>query len=301
MPEEQVQTVTPTEPVQTATPVETEKTLIEQVGDLLRPEENSQQVVEKEEVQPQEPEIKEGEPQEPTQVEVPKEPNVIDDSFIERYPKLKMYRGKPIESIAVGYEKLVETLNKQSQEIQKLKQKTTTIPKLDEAPDAVENPEAFKKFMKEFEDGVREDERSKLSSQPETPDLRVEIAKYLPKDTDTDAVIDGWVKFNASRIFNEFGERRPEVTEFYNRNPEVLFNEIAGFYNLQSQAQKNELQIKTEGKKLAYENVKGAIRNANQNKENIPNATVNATSRTTVYTPEEELLGKMLTKLSPAG
>lgn len=294
MPDEQVQTVTPTEPTQAVTPVETEKTLIEQVGQLLRPEDNSQQVVEKEEVQPQEPEIKEGEPQEP---EVPKEPEIIDDSVIEQYPVLKMYRGKPIKEVLKAYDSIVRKFTSTSQELAKLKQKQTTIPKPEEVPDAVEKPEDFKKWIEEYTEQVREDERTKILNQPEPPDLQVEISKHLPKEANVQEVIDNWVKFNSARIFNEFGERRKETTDFYNQNPDVLVNDIVSFYNLLSHAQKNELQVKTEGKKLAYENVKGAIRNANQNKENAPGANFNPIARTTSYTPEEELLGKILTKL----
>lgn len=286
MPEvEQVQTENQPE-------AESEQTLVEQVGQLLRPEEVKEEP--KEVVQPQEPEVIEGEPEVPQE---PKEPDVIDDSVIEQYPVLKMYRGKPIKEVLKAYDSIVRKFTSTSQELAKLKQKQTTIPKPEEVPDAVENPEDFKKWIKEYTEQVREDERTRVLNQPEPPNLEVEIAKYLPKDADVQKVVDGWVRHNSEMIFNEFGDRRPEVTAFYNQNPEILISQIVKFYNLSSQAQKNELQVKTEGKKLAYENVKGAIRNANANKENIPNSTVNAIKRTDSFTPEEELLGKILTKL----
>ena len=299
---EPTETVTPTETEQPVIQNETEKSAIEQLGELLHPEEKSEQVVEepkKEEVQPPEP--VEGEQKEPQEVvqDEPK-PEFIDDSIIEQYPTLKMYRGKPIKDALKAYDSLARKFTSSQQELVKLKQKqiSDSKRKASDFPDPVEKPEEFEKSLSEYEKQIREDERNRLANQPEQPDIVGEVAKLLPKDTDVNKVIDGWVKFNSARIFNEFGERRPDTTNFYKQNPDVLFNEIAEFYNLSNRAEKNEMQIISEGKDLAYKNVKNAFKEGNKNKENAPNAEVNAISRSEEkLTEEDELLMKMYEKL----
>lgn len=281
-----------TETVETVT--QNEPGVIEQIGQILRPEEKTDDVVT--ETQAPESQVQE-QPQVNSQ-------ELIDDSFLEKYPSLKYYRGKPIESIAGGYEKLVKTLNNQSQEINKLKQQITSNSKkkASDFSDSVEHPQKFEQELADFETQIREDERNRIASQPQQPNLVNEIKESLPEGVDVQKVIDGWVGFNSAMIFNEYGERRPEVTQFYNQNPEILVRQITDYYTLASRAEKNEMQIKTEGKNLAYNNVKDSLRKANQNRENIPNAIVNAIPRNQENLSEtDELLVKIRSKLPHNG
>lgn len=258
-----------------------EEQSLDSVGKLLREEPTETQ------------ETKEVQETEETQEEVkPVSEPVVDDTLIKEYPVLKMYRGKPLKDLAKAYQSIVSRFTKTNQLLEELKRKTEndSLPDISTMPDPIEKPEEAKKWLKDRDEAIR---KQVPQQQQQAPNVVSEIQRKLPENADIQKVVDGWTTFNSERIFNELGEMRPEVQAFYSENPHVLVNEVVSYYNLLSKAEKNEVDIQVEAKKKAAKDMTNAFKQAQKNKDNMPNAQANAVQRTTELTPEEELLARI--------
>lgn len=266
--------------------VEETSNVIEQVGQLLRQDAEDNQNVETNETQEAIQEVQQEE-SEAKSVEV----GIIDDTMIQEYPALKMYKGKPIKDLGKAYQNIVKAYTESQKQLKQLEQEKAkqSLPKPTEVPDPVEKPEEFNKWLADYTDKIKQS----VQPQPQPRDIVSEVATVLPKDADVTKVVNEWTNFNAERIFNEFGEIRPEVQAFYDRNPHILIGEIKSFYDLSSKAMKNTMTIQTEAKNQAYKTVTNSIKKANQNKEDVTQAQFNQISRTEQLTAEDALLANI--------
>src|SRR5574343_568869 len=261
-----------------------EAPVIEQIGELLKGNQST-------EPEPIQEEVKE-------QQEEPKEAVaefIIDDAMIQQYPTLKMYRGKKvIEDLPKAYHNIVLAYAEDHKKLKQIEkeQAKQRLPEPSQIPDSIEKPEEFKKWLAEYTERVR------AESAPPPPEIDwVARAKaVLPKEADFEKVRDNFMNFNAERFFNELGELRPEVASFYEKNPNILINEMKSHYQLASQAEKNAMTIQTEAKNTAYNTIKTSLKKANENKEDLQQAQFNQVSRSNVSTPEDDLLALIYKK-----
>jgi hypothetical protein len=264
-----------------------EAPVIEQIGELLKGNQSTEPEPIQEEVTEQQ--------EEPKEVKEVQPEFIIDDAMIQQYPTLKMYRGKKvIEDLPKAYHNIVLAYaedHKRLKQIEK-EQAKQKLPEPSQIPDPVEKPDEFKKWLADYTDRVR------LESAPPPPEIDwVARAKaVLPKEADFEKVRDNFMNFNAERFFNEMGELRPEVASFYEKNPNILINEMKSHYQLASQAEKNAMTIQSEAKNTAYNTIKTSLKKANENKEDLPQAQFNQVSRTSVSTPEDDLLALIYQK-----
>lgn len=267
----------------------TDEEVLGQVGQLL----NDQEEV-KEESQEQKEEVKEEEQPKEVQEE-PKTDSVkiIDEAMIQEFPALKMYMGKPInEALPKAYQNIVKAYYEDHKKlIQYEKEKANKIPEPSEVPDPIEKGEDFKKWLADYTEQIKQSVRAEAP--PQQIDWIKEVEKVIPQGMDAQKVIQSWTNFNAPRIFNEYGDYRPEVQRFYDEHPEILLNEIGSFANLSTKAEKNEMAIKEESNKKAYNTVKTSLKNAKENKENLTNSQFNATQRTEEVSEEEQILANI--------
>jgi len=274
-----------------------EAPVIEQIGELLKGNPNSEVEPIQEEVPAQDEEPKEDLKEKPTEVqnEEPKQSKpdelIIDDALIERYPTLKMYRGKKIlEDLPKAYHNIVLAYAEDHKKLKQIEkeQAKQKLPELSAIPDPVAEPDEFKKWLADYTEKVK----SEVTPPPQV-DWVAEARKVLPPEVDFDKVRENFLNFNAERFFNELGELRPEVAGFYEKNPHILINEMKTYYQLASQAEKNAMAIKSEANTKAYNTIKTSLKKANENKEDLPQAQFNQVGRTDRSTPEDELLANI--------
>lgn len=224
------------------------------------------------------------ETQEETKVPEP----IVTDELIEQFPTLKMYRGKPVSQLAPIYDKLVRKLTSEIQKRKELEGKLekTSLDGIGEPPDPIENRAEFDKWLKKRDELVK----SQVKQPEPEVDYLIEVQKRLP-NVDAREVVNDWAKHNSRRLFDETGNLRPEVQALYQRDPELMIEEITNFYELSSKANKNEDTIEQESKKQAYLKTKENFKEARKAKKE--SSEVHAVSRTTELTPEDELLQKI--------
>lgn len=250
----------------------------EQLGKLLNPETASEPEPTQEAKLPEESNEAEVEPEQEQAIPV------IDDNIIRDFPQLRMYKGKPVKDLAPAYALLVSKLTQSQQELKKLKQELANS-STSKIPDQVEDPEGFKKWLEEYTEQIK----SSVQVKPQV-DWTQEVSRYLPPEADVNKVVEAFKDFNSVRFYDELGQVRPEVEQFYNQNPEVLLNELSRFYQMMSKAEKNEMSIQQESKKKAYDTVKTSLKKANKEKENLQSAAVNVIPRNVELTDEEKML-----------
>lgn len=241
------------------------------------------------------------EPQEETQEESKVEPEVketksvkiIDEAMIEQFPTLKMYMGKPIDEVLPkAYQNIVKAYYEDHKKLIQLeKEKASKLPEPSEVPDPIEKGEDFKKWLAEYTEQVRKS--AVAESAPPQIDWRAEVQKVLPEGLDAQKVIQEWTKFNAPRIFNEYGEYRPEIQRFYDEHPEILLSEISSFASLSMQAMKNKMAIEQESNQKAYKTVKTSLKKAKETQEDLPQAQFNAVQRNGELTESEAILARI--------
>lgn len=258
-----------------------ETPIVEQVGELLRQDNQNVETKETPEVNP---EVKQEEPQQ--------EVGIIDDAMIQQFPNLKMWRGKSIkDELPKALYNITKKFTETSMELSKLKDEKAkqSLPKPSDVPDPVEKPEEFKQWLADYTEGIRKS----AQPQPQPRDIVSDVTKALPQDADVNKVIDEWSKFNSERLFDETGQLRPELQSFYDKNPHILISEIKSFYQLSSKAQKNTMTIQTEAKNQAYKTVTESIKKSNENKENLSQAQFNQIPRTDQMTQEDVMLANI--------
>ena len=252
----------------------------------------------KEEVQ-EEPK-KEEETQAETQVEAPIEPPVpvIDDTMINEYPALKMYKGKPLKDLGKAYQNIVKAFTENQMRLKQIEKEKAkrSIPEPSEVPDPVEKPQEFKKYLQDFAESIKKQAVEEYVSQPREPqtDWVAEARKVVPEGVDFDAFRNDFMMFNAERFYNELGEVRPEVETFYNANPQILISEMKKHYQLTSNAHKTKDTIAKESKDTAYKTITNSLKKAQENKEDLQGTQFNAVKRTEQNTEEDEILAKIL-------
>jgi hypothetical protein len=268
-----------------------EDSAIEQIGQLLgNPQEASEQSLEKEE-----PAVSE----EPKTEELAKEPveSVIDDTMINEYPALKMYKGKPLKDLGKAYQNIVKAFTENQMRLKQIEKEKAkrSIPEPSEVPDPVEKPQEFKKYLQDFADSMKKQGVEEYISQPREPqvDWVLEARKVVPEGVDFDSFRNDFMMFNAERFYNELGEVRPEVETFYNANPQILISEMKKHYELTSKANKSKTTIEKESKDTAYKTIKTSLKKAQENKEDLSGAQFNATNRTEQVSQEDEILANI--------
>lgn len=264
----------------------TEAEQAEQVKQLLNDEPEGEPEKEPE-GEPEELSDKPGEPE--------REPEVVTDELIEKFPTLKMYRGKPLKDVMGGYDGIVRQYNailNEKKELEK-KLKKDSLSELGEAPDRIEDPEGFNKWLKKRDDLIRQQALESQVKQPQTNYL-TEVQKRLPEGTDVNKVIEGWSKFNSDILYDEFGNLRQEVSYLYSQNPNLLVSEILKYYNLVSKAEQNDTLIQKKVKQETYERTKQSIKDAQRTIKESKD--VKATPRTEALTEEDELLSQIYAK-----
>jgi len=275
---------------------ETAESQVEETADQVSEAEVANQVSQL--LKPDQAEVKEEtqeEVKEPIQEEPKTEPvvKVIDEAMIEQYPALKMYMGKRIdEALPKAYQNIVKAYYEDHEKLIKYeKEKAKRLPEPSEVPDPIEKGEDFKKWLAEYTEQVKQSVRSEV--QPQPIDWRGEVQKLLPEGLDAQKVIKEWTSFNAPRIFNEYGELRPEIQRFYDEHPDILLGEISSFANLSTQAQKNKMAIEQESNKKAYDTVKTSLKKAKETQEDLPKAQFNAVQRTEELSESEQILANI--------
>lgn len=222
------------------------------------------------------------------EIEPEKVEPVVTDEMIDKYPSLKMFRGKKLEDLTPIYDKLVRKYQNEIRLRKELEGKLekTSLNELGEPPDPIENRAEFDKWLKKRDELIR--------SQVKQPEPEVnylaEVQKRLP-NVDVEKVANDWAKYNSRRLFDETGTLRPEIQALYQRDPELMIEEITNFYELSSKASKNEVTIEQEAKKQAYQKTKDNFKEARKTKKE--SSEVHSVSRTTELTPEDELLQKI--------
>ena len=271
-----------------------ETTILENIGSLLGNQEEPQ-------VQ-EEPKKEEAvvETQAETQVETPVEPPVltIDDKMVELYPALKMYKGKPLGDLGKAYQNLVKGYTESQMRLKQIEKEKAkrSIPEPSEVPDPVEKPEEFKKYLQDFAEVMKKQGVEEYTSQPREPqtDWLSEARKVVPEGVDFEVFRNDFMMFNAERFYNELGEVRPEVEQFYNANPQILIGEMKRHYNLTSNAQKSKDTIAKESKDTAYKTITNSLKKAQENKEDLQGTQFNAVNRTQELKEEDEILANIM-------
>lgn len=286
MPEQsQVEQTAESQAEATESQVENTTDVVEQVGQLLTTETQDES---QEEIQDKTQETKEEVA--PVQVEP-----VIDDTMINEYPALKMYKGKPLKDLGKAYQNIVKAFTENQMRLKQIEKERAkrSIPEPTEVPDPVENPDEFKKYMETYAASIKQQAIDEYLSQAKVQtDWVAEARKIVPDGVDFNKFIQEFMMFNAERFYNELGEVRPEVENFYNANPQVLISEMKKYYELTSQANKNKSVIEKEGKDTAYKTITNSLKKAQENKDDQL-AQFNAVERSTQVTPEDEILANI--------
>ena len=262
--------------------------VIEQVSQLLQPETT----------EPKE-QPKEGTPEEPEATPEIKEEakiGIIDDAMIQQFPTLKMYRGKSLLDLPKAYHNITLAYAENQKRLKQIEKEQAKIrlPNPKEIPDNVDKKEDFDKWLVDYTERIRQETLAEVPK-PEINWIS-KVQEVLPKDVDAQKVIDEWDKFNSARLYDKMGNIRPEISAFYNSNPEILLDEIGKFYNLSSQAQKNSMTVEKEANNKAYKTITDSIKKANENKEDLKGAQFNAAKRTEMSTPEDDILALIYQK-----
>jgi hypothetical protein len=257
-------------------------------------------------------------PEEVTEELKPEVP-MIDEALASQYPVLKPNIGKPQSIIPDLYAKLQRELTKQRQKPQPTEIKE---PELGEMPDPVDDPQAFKEWLKQARERDRKEAKDEVLKEMEsrlTPfqeqviqktqeDVKYAISEDLNefveegKSFDSDEAINYWKEQNASNLYLEDGELNTDFTHFYDVNPKKFVQEVTNLYRLKqltSNKQKTAEEIKAdklktdaEAKKKAADLVAKNIRDANnlktKDKELIRFKVPDDRKE---LTPEEKLLG----------
>lgn len=286
MPEQsQVEQTAESQAEATESQVENTTDVVEQVGQLLTKEPQDEP---QEEIQDKTQETKEEVA--PVQVEP-----VIDDTMINEYPALKMYKGKPLKDLGKAYQNIVKAFTENQMRLKQIEKERAkrSIPEPTEVPDPVENPDEFKKYMETYAASIKQQAIDEYLSQAKVQtDWVAEARKIVPEGVDFNKFNQEFMMFNAERFYNELGEVRPEVENFYNANPQVLISEMKKYYELTSQANKNKSVIEKEGKDTAYKTITNSLKKAQENKDDQL-AQFNAVERSTQVTPEDEILANI--------
>ncbi len=286
MPEQsQVEQTAESQAEATESQVENTTDVVEQVGQLLTTETQDES---QEEIQDKTQETKEEVA--PVQVEP-----VIDDTMINEYPALKMYKGKPLKDLGKAYQNIVKAFTENQMRLKQIEKERAkrSIPEPTEVPDPVENPDEFKKYMETYAASIKQQAIDEYLSQAKVQtDWVAEARKIVPDGVDFNKFTQEFMMFNAERFYNELGEVRPEVENFYNANPQVLISEMKKYYELTSQANKNKSVIEKEGKDTAYKTITNSLKKAQENKDDQL-AQFNAVERSTQVTPEDEILANI--------
>jgi hypothetical protein len=286
MPEQsQVEQTAESQAEATESQVENTTDVVEQVGQLLTTETQDES---QEEIQDKTQETKEEVA--PVQVEP-----VIDDTMINEYPALKMYKGKPLKDLGKAYQNIVKAFTENQMRLKQIEKERAkrSIPEPTEVPDPVENPDEFKKYMETYAASIKQQAIDEYLSQAKVQtDWVAEARKIVPDGVDFNKFNQEFMMFNAERFYNELGEVRPEVENFYNANPQVLISEMKKYYELTSQANKNKSVIEKEGKDTAYKTITNSLKKAQENKDDQL-AQFNAVERSTQVTPEDEILANI--------
>lgn len=232
-----------------------------------------------------------------TETQVEAKPVIIDDTIIQQYPTLKMYRGKPLNDILGAYHNLTKAYGEDHKRLKQLEkeQAQKNVGDISKVPDPIEKPEEFKQWLVDERERIRQEALAEVQVQPQVNWVD-NLKEQLPKDVDVNKVIDNWDKFNSKRLYNNLGELRPELKDFYAKNPEILIDEISSFYNLSSQAEKNQMTVQQESRNQAYKTVTNSLKKAQENKENLQKANFNPIQRTNEVTPEDEILSLIYKK-----
>lgn len=213
---------------------------------------------------------------------------VFTDEMIDKYPALKMFRGKTITEIAPAYQKIVSKYQNEIRRNKELEGKLekTSLTELGEPPDPIENRAEFDKWLK------KRDEVVKSQVKPEQPATNpmMEVQARLP-GIDVNKVADEWAKFNSDMLFDETGNLRPEIEMLYKKNPELMVDSIVKHYNLHLKANQNETEIEKKAKEAAYKKTKENFKMAQKTK--TQSSQINSIQRTSDLTPEDEILGKI--------
>lgn len=286
MPEQsQVEQTAESQAEATESQVENTTDVVEQVGQLLTTETQDES---QEEIQDKTQETKEEVA--PVQVEP-----VIDDTMINEYPALKMYKGKPLKDLGKAYQNIVKAFTENQMRLKQIEKERAkrSVPEPTEVPDPVENPDEFKKYMETYAASIKQQAIDEYLSQAKVQtDWVAEARKIVPDGVDFNKFNQEFIMFNAERFYNELGEVRPEVENFYNANPQVLISEMKKYYELTSQANKNKSVIEKEGKDTAYKTITNSLKKARENKDDQL-AQFNAVERSTQVTPEDEILANI--------
>lgn len=286
MPEQsQVEQTAESQAEATESQVENTTDVVEQVGQLLTKEPQDEP---REEIQDKTQATKEEVA--PVQVEP-----VIDDTMINEYPALKMYKGKPLKDLGKAYQNIVKAFTENQMRLKQIEKERAkrSIPEPTEVPDPVENPDEFKKYMETYAASIKQQAIDEYLSQAKVQtDWVAEARKIVPDGVDFNKFNQEFMMFNAERFYNELGEVRPEVENFYNANPQVLISEMKKYYELTSQANKNKSVIEKEGKDTAYKTITNSLKKAQENKDDQL-AQFNAVERSTQVTPEDEILANI--------
>lgn len=286
MPEQsQVEQTAESQAEATESQVENTTDVVEQVGQLLTTETQDES---QEEIQDKTQETKEEVA--PVQVEP-----VIDDTMINEYPALKMYKGKPLKDLGKAYQNIVKAFTENQMRLKQIEKERAkrSIPEPTEVPDPVENPDEFRKYMETYAASIKQQAIDEYLSQAKVQtDWVAEARKIVPDGVDFNKFNQEFIMFNAERFYNELGEVRPEVENFYNANPQVLISEMKKYYELTSQANKNKSVIEKEGKDTAYKTITNSLKKAQENKDDQL-AQFNAVERSTQVTPEDEILANI--------
>ena len=256
-----------------------EEETIKKVSELLN---------EKEE--PTEEKIKEVEKTEESSEEVETLVPIIDEEFVKLHPATKRYFGKPVTELGKQYQSIVTEFNEKSRLIIELKKKlaAATIPKIEDEPDPVDEKEAHAKWTIEREEAIRADERSKTTEQPQQVNYQTEIAKRLPADVDVNKVIESWSNANAMRLYDNYGELRPESRLLYENNPDILTQEVIEYYDLSSKADKTDEEIKKAGHTRVRDDFKKA------RGKSVRKTDVNIVERTKEATETDRMLENII-------
>lgn len=289
--QEESQELETTESQAEAAEGQVEDSAIEQIGQLLNNEQSEEPVVETEETKVE----TQAETQEEAQVETPVP--IIDDTMINEYPALKMYKGKPLKDLGKAYQNIVKAFTENQMRLKQIEKERAkkSIPEPSEVPDPVEKPEEFKKYLQELVDSKKKEAIEEYLSQAKEPqvDWVAEARKIVPEGVDFDAFRNDFMMFNAERFYNELGEVRPEVESFYNANPQILISEMKKHYELTSKANKSKTIIEKESKDTAYKTITNSLKKAKENKEDLQGAQFNAVERSEQVTAEDEILAKI--------
>ncbi|MCZ2268478.1 MAG: hypothetical protein LC124_06450 [Ignavibacteriales bacterium] len=268
--------------------------VIEQIGQLLTPDNQPTETKETSEPENSESETTPEPKKEEPKLEVSKDV-IIDEAMVQQYPRLKMFLGKPVlEALPKAYDNVVLAYKKDHEELIKIKQEQAKNSlNSSEVPDSIEKKEEFDKWLAERDDKIRQQAIDEYLSQAKVQtDWVAEARKIVPDGVDFNKFNQEFMMFNAERFYNELGEVRPEVENFYNANPQVLISEMKKYYELTSQANKNKSVIEKEGKDTAYKTITNSLKKAQENKDDQL-AQFNAVERSTQVTPEDEILANI--------